>query len=175
MIRDGERQPGDNHIGECLAWNIDAHPKTVGAEKNAARRGLELIKQTPARRASALDKKIHPLPRKKFPHLIGHLLHATIIRKKDKGASVCFRDKMRDPMLERLLVARVARVRHFSHDEDFHLRAKIERTPKQHRFDFICPDALTKIGEIRTTDSERRACHYAGAAFTKTHATQYRR
>src|SRR5881396_3747190 len=68
-------------------------------------------------------------------------------REKNKRASVRFLDKMRDPMLERFLIACVARVRHFSHDEDFHLRAKIERTPEQHRFDFICPDALTKIGE----------------------------
>src|SRR5439155_944422 len=152
VIRHSERQPCDDHIRKRLAWNIDTAPKTVGPKKDTSRCCFELLEQFPARRASALHKKIQFLSQKKFTNLIGHLLHAAITRKKDKGASVRFLDKMRDPMLERFLVACVARVRHFSHDKDCHLRAKIERTPEQHRFDFICPDALTKIGEIRTAD-----------------------
>src|SRR5207302_284788 len=88
---------------------------------------FELLEQFPARRASALHKKIQFLSQKKFTHLIGHLLHAAITRKKDKSASVRFLDKMPDPMLERLLVTCIARVGHFSYDEDFHLRASRPR------------------------------------------------
>src|SRR5437867_10375059 len=115
------------------------------------------------------------LSREKFTHLIGHLSHAAVIRKKDKSASLRFLHKMRDPMLERFFVTRLARVGHFLHNENLHLRAKIERTPEQQRFCLVCADALTKISEIRTADRERRARHDARAIFAKDHAPQYRR
>src|SRR5205814_2381979 len=43
MVGHGKWQTRNNYIRERLAGNIDAHPKTVGAKKNAAWRGLELI------------------------------------------------------------------------------------------------------------------------------------
>src|SRR6266550_5399777 len=152
MIRHGERQPRDNHIGERLARNIDTHPKAIGSKEHTAWRGLELFEQTTPRRAAALQKKVHFLVCEKFPHLIGHLLHTAIIRKKNKGASFRFLDKMRDPMLECFLVTCVSRVGHFLYDEHFHLRAKIERTPEQQRFSFVRTYALPDISEIRTAD-----------------------
>ena len=149
MIRHGERQPRDNHIGERLARNIYPHPKTVGSKEHTAWRGFELFEQTTPWSAPALQKKVHFLVCEKFPHLIGHLLHTAIICEKNKGASVRFLDKMRDPMLECFLVAGVSRVGHFLYDEHFHLRAKIERTPEQQWLGFVCPDALPDISEIR--------------------------
>ena len=175
MIRHGERQPSDNHIGERLAGDIHTHPETVCPKEHAARRGLELLEQSPARRAAALHKKIEFLSRKKFPHLIGYLLHAAIIGEKNKRASIRFLDKVRDPMLQRFLVTRIARVWHFLHDEHFHLRAKIERTPDQQRFGFLRANTLPEIGQVRTPDRQRRARHDAAAVFAKNHATKDRR
>src|SRR5947207_11504705 len=43
MVGHGKRQTRNNYIGERLAGDIDAHPKTVRAKKNAAWRGLKLI------------------------------------------------------------------------------------------------------------------------------------
>src|SRR5207245_3995592 len=65
--------------------------------------------------------------RSKFFHLIGHLLHAAITRKKNKCASLRFLGKMRDPMLERFLITDVARVGHFLDNEHFHLFLEIDR------------------------------------------------
>ena len=103
------------------------------------------------------------------------MLHAAITGEKDKGATVCLFDKMRDPMLERFLVTGVARVGHFLNDEYFHLRAKIERTAQQYRLGFVCADALPKISEVGTPDCERGAGHDAGAIFAKNHPAQHRR
>src|SRR6266404_6695061 len=175
MIRHGERQPCDYLIGERPAPNIYTHPKTVGSKEHTAWRGLELFEQTTPWSAAALQKKVHFLVCEKFPHLIGHLLHTAIICKKNKGASLCFLDKMRDPMFECFLVTWVSRVGHFLYDEHFHLRAEIERTPEQQWLGFVCPDALSDISKIRTADGKRCARHHAGAAFTKNHAPQLRR
>src|SRR5436190_17989160 len=98
MVRHGKRQPRDDHIRESLARNIDSHPEAVRPKEHTARCCLELLEQFPTRRASALHKKIEFLSGKKFTDLIGHLLHAAIIRKKDKSASLRFLHKMRDPM-----------------------------------------------------------------------------
>src|SRR6266513_4672782 len=152
MIRHGERQPRDKHIGERLARNIYTHPNAVGTKEHTAWRGLELFEQTTPWSAAALQKKVHFLVREKFPHLIGHLLHTAIICKKNKGAPVRFLDKMRDPVLECFLVTCFSRVGHFLYNEHLHLRAKIEWTPEQQRFSFVCPDALPDIREIRPAD-----------------------
>ena len=45
-------------------------------------------------------------------------------------------------MFQRFLVTGVARVRHFPHDEHFHLLLKIERTPELQRFDLVRADPL---------------------------------
>ena len=127
------------------------------------------------RRASALHEKIEFLPREKFLHLLRHLLHPAIIREEDKRASLCFFDKMRDPMLERLLVTGVPRVGHFLHNEHLHLATKIEWTPEQQRLGFVCADAPPEIREISATNRERRACHYTGAILAKNHSAQHRR
>src|SRR6266436_3042795 len=104
MIWHSERQPGDNHIGKRLARNIHTHPETVRPKEHAAWRGLELLEQPAARGAAALQKKVHFLVCEKFPHLNSHLLHTTIICKKNKGASLRLLDKMSDPILECFLV-----------------------------------------------------------------------
>jgi hypothetical protein len=43
MVGHRKRQTRNDHIRKRFAGDIDAHPKTVGAKKNAAWRGLELI------------------------------------------------------------------------------------------------------------------------------------
>src|SRR5438132_9478481 len=153
MIRHGERQPRDDHIGQRLAGNIYTHPKAIRSKEHTAWRGLELFEQTPPRSAAALQKKVHFLFCEKFPHLIGHLLHTAIICKKNKGASLRLLDKMRDPILDCCIVCRIARVGHFLDDEHCHLRAKVERTPKQYWLSIVCTEALSDIRVIRTTDS----------------------
>src|SRR6266498_1656950 len=130
MIRHRKRQPGDDHIGQRLARNIHPHPKAVRAKEDAARCCLELLEQTASWGAASLYQQIEFLSCKKFLHLIGHLMHAAIIREEDKGASFRFFDKMRDPMLERFLVTRVPRVGHFLHNEQLHLGAKIKWAPE---------------------------------------------
>src|SRR5262245_7078402 len=127
MIRHSKRQTRNDHIRERLAGDIDAHTKTVGPKKNAARRGLELIKKFPTRRAAALHQEIEFLLRKEFLHSPGHLLHPAITREKDERAPVGLLDKMRDPMFQRFLILSVARIGHFLHDEHLHLLLEIER------------------------------------------------
>src|SRR2546429_582675 len=99
MIRHGEWQPSDDHVGQRVTRNIDTAPKAVGAKKDSARCRFELLEQFPTRRAAALNKKIHPLLPKKFLHLSGQLLHVAIAGEKTKGAPIGFFDKMRDPAL----------------------------------------------------------------------------
>src|ERR1700726_3270211 len=130
MVRHSKWEPGDNYIRERFAWNIDAAPKTVGAEKNTARCGSELFEQFATWRAAPLHEEVHFLRHEKFLHLRGHLLQIAVAREKNKGATVRLLDKMCDPMFQFFLISSIARVRHFLHDEDFHLLLKIERTPK---------------------------------------------
>ena len=82
---------------------------------------------------------------------------------------------MRDPCSQRLLVAGVARVGHFLHDEHFHLLLKIERAPDLQRLDFVRADPSPEISEIGPADRERRAGHDAGAVFAEQHPPQDRR
>src|SRR5712691_5875405 len=110
MVRHGERQPGDDHIGERFARNINTAPKTVGAEKDAARRSFKLLKQLSTRHPAALDKKIHSFLHKKFLHLSGQLLTDAIDGKNNVLAAVGLFDEMRDPALQPFLVTWIARV-----------------------------------------------------------------
>src|SRR5712692_3144037 len=163
MVRHGERQPGDDHIGERFARNINTAPKTVGAEKDAARRSFKLLKQLSTRHPAALDKKIHPFLHKKFLHLSGQLLHVAIARKKNKGAAVGLFDEMRDPALQLFLVSWIARVGHFFYDVDLHLRVEVERAAELQRFRVIASDARSEISQVGTSDRERRAGHDGAA------------
>src|SRR5438045_9346443 len=83
MNRHLEGQSRDDDIRERLARNVDAHPKTIGPEKDTPRRRLELLEQFPAWRALALHEKIHPVPGKERFHFRGELLHSAITREKD--------------------------------------------------------------------------------------------
>src|ERR1700726_4415875 len=130
MVRHGKRQPGDDHIRKRLTRNIDTAPKAIRPEQDTARRGLKLFEQFAAWRTAPLHKKVHFLRHEKFLHLRGHLLQIAVAREKNKGATVRLLDKMCDPMFQFFLISSIARVRHFLHDEDFHLLLKIERTPK---------------------------------------------
>src|SRR5581483_1764077 len=103
------------------------HPKTVGAKKNAPRRGPELIQEFSPRRAAALQQQIEFLLRKELRHSLGHLLHTAITGEKDECTSIGLLDKMRDPMFQRFFIFSITRVRHFPDDEHSHLFLEIER------------------------------------------------
>src|SRR5262249_6724692 len=152
MIRHGKRQTRNDYIRERLAGDIDPHPKAIGTKKNAARRGLELIKKFPPWRPAALHQQIKFVLRKELRHSLGHLLHATVTGKKDESTAVSPLDKMSDPLFERFHIPGIAGIRNFSHDEYSHLLFKIERTAEQCRLDLVCSDTLTEINEIPATD-----------------------
>ena len=82
---------------------------------------------------------------------------------------------MRDPVFERFLITRVARIGHFLHDEQLHLFAKIEWTAKQHWLGLIRADAPPEISEIGATHCQRGAGHDAGAIVAKNHSAHHGR
>ena len=175
MVRHSEWQASDDHIRKRFAWNIDAAPETVGAEKHAARCGSELFEQFAARRAAALHEQVHFLRYEKFLHLTSHLLHIAIAREKNKRAPVGFFDKMRDPALQFFLISGVARVGHFLHDEHFHLLLKIERAAELQRLGFGRADALPEIRQVGAADRKRGAGHNATTIVPENHPAQHRR
>src|SRR4029077_19897230 len=152
MIGHSKGQTRNDYIRKGLPGDINAHPKTVCAKKNAARRGLELIKKFSARRAAALQQEIEFLLRKELRHSLSHLLHPAITREKDERATVGLLDKMCDPMFERFLVLSVARIGHFLDDEHLHLFLEIERAAQQCRLGFLRADALPEISKILATN-----------------------
>src|ERR1700730_5805703 len=175
MIGHREWQSRDDHVRKRFAWNIDTAPKTVRAEKDAARRSFELFEQFSARRAAALDEQIHFLRHEKFLHLAGHLLHVAVARKQNEGATASSCHKQRYPMLKLLLITGVARVRHFLHNEQLHLFLKIKRAAELQGLGLSPADATTKISQVCAADRQRRAGHDAAAIFPENHAPQDRR
>src|SRR6202043_645926 len=138
-------------------------------------RGLKLFEQFAAWRTAPLHKKVHFLRHEKFLHLRGHLLQIAVAREKNKGATVRLLDKICDALFQFFLISSIARVRHFLHDEDFHLLLKIERTPKLQRLGFGRTDARPKIRQVGAADRERGAGHDAAAIVPENHSVQHRR
>src|SRR5207249_2648363 len=144
-------------------------PETVGAEEDTPRRRFELLKELAARCAATLKKKIHIVRRKKFLHRSCNLLHVAITREQHKCATFTLLQEMRDPMFERFLITRVARIGHFSDDEGFHLLLKIEGAAELQRLGFRCADARAKIREVRAAHGQSGTGHHATAVVAKEH------
>src|ERR1044071_10055831 len=108
MIRDGKRQPRNDDVRKCFAWNIHAAPKTIRPEEDTARRRFELLKQFAPWRSPTLDENVHILRRKEFLHRTRHLLHVAIAREQDKRATFTLLHEVRDPMFECLVITTVA-------------------------------------------------------------------
>ena len=88
-------------------------------------------------------------------HFAGELLHAAVACEKNEGAAIRLRHIARDPLRKRSVVTRVARVRHFLHDEKLHLLLEIERAAELHRLGCIGADAPAEISQILLSDGER--------------------
>jgi hypothetical protein len=87
-IWNNKRQPSDDNIGEGLALNIHALPKTINAKKNPIFRSPELIQHTISSHALALSKQREAaLPAPRFKHL-SRALQELITGKKYKCAAL---------------------------------------------------------------------------------------
>jgi hypothetical protein len=73
---------------------------------------------------------------------------------------------------ERFRVTRITWIGHFSHNEQFHLGGKVERTSELQWVDRPSADPVAKISEIRPAHGERRASQHAGAIFPEKHPLQ---
>src|SRR5438874_422908 len=78
------------------------------------------------------------------------------------------------PLGHRLIAVRITRVRHFLHDEKFHLLLEIERTAELERSSAGRTNSLSKILEIGAANRQRRAGHDGGARISKQHSFQHR-
>jgi hypothetical protein len=57
LIRDGKRQPNNNHIAKSLAGDINALPETIGAKKSGAILRLkQLQKRSPVKLSTLLQQ-----------------------------------------------------------------------------------------------------------------------
>src|SRR5947207_4843811 len=82
---------------------------------------------------------------------------------------------MANPLSQSFVAARIPRVRHFLHDEKFHLLLEIERTAEVECARTGRSDSLSKVREIGTANRQRRAGHDGGAIVPKQHSLQHRR
>ena len=72
-------------------------------------------------------------------------------------------------MRESFGVTRIARVGHLAHDEQLHLRGKIERTSELQRLDRTGADPFAEIGQVRPADGQGSAGQDAGIVFPEKH------
>src|SRR2546428_12334849 len=126
MIRHREGQPGDDHVRKRFPRNIDPHPETVRSEKYTTGSGFELLEQPSTRRARPLHEKIHFIFDEERLHPRRNLLHPAVTSEENECATSRLSNEMSNPSRERFFVACIARIRHFLHDEHFHLHTKIE-------------------------------------------------
>ena len=111
-----------------------------------------------------MDKKIEIPIGKKLAHPLSQLVHRPIVGEQDESVTVSLNNKVFDPVYQSFFVADLARVGHFADHEHFHLALEIKRTAKLQWLDRLCPNTISEIGQVFSSDAQGGAGHDTGMA-----------
>ena len=156
MIRDGERQPSHDDVGESITRNIYSGPKAIGAEKHAPLIVSKLLEKTMAGILFPLDQKLPTLLPTNTLDLLGNQLKAPVAGEQHKRSSITLMEETLDPLRQCFTIFCRCWIGHRFNHVNIHLLPVIERATDLKGLNLLSPNTLPKIAQIGIASTKSR-------------------